>query len=148
LKQGGICAGIQLPHRVEAMKDEPKSDLPFAPSILGAALRLGLISGIVATPLAAQLSMGHPGFTPLPPANTRMTAPATPAVGSTPNADKRLAEAIQHLTPKDRKKLIKAMKRLSPEQRVKVIDAMKRDLAPTPHVTSLPPRNLSLPMKQ
>ena len=122
------------------MKDEPKSGLQIPPGILRAALGLGLLSGIVATPLPAQLSMGRPGFTRVPPPKTRTTAPAKPAGRSTANADKRLAEAIQNLTPKDRKKLNKAMKRLSPEQRVKVMDAMKRDLASTPLATRTAPR--------
>jgi len=122
------------------MKHEPKSGLNFAPRILRAALGIGLISGIAVTPLPAQLSMGIPGFTPLPPAKAGMTAPAKPGGGSTPNADKRLADAIQNLSPKDRKKLSKAMKRLSPEQRAKVIDAMKRNLASTPPATRIAPR--------
>ena len=122
------------------MKDELKAGLRLAPGILRAALGLGLLSGIVATPLPAQLSMGRPGFTPVPPAKTQTTSPAKPAGGSTPNADKRLAEAIQSLTPKERKRLNKAMKRLSPEQRVQVIDAMKREFASTPHATRITPR--------
>ena len=131
----------QLPRRrVEAMKDEPKAGLQLVPGILRAALGLGLLSGIVATTLPAQLSMGRPGFTTVPPAKTRTTAPAKSAGGSTPNADKRLAEAIQNLTPKDRKRLNKAMKRLSPEQRVQVIDAIKREFASTPHATRITPR--------
>ena len=94
----------QLPRRrVEAMKDEPKAGLQLVPGILRAALGLGLLSGIVATTLPAQLSIGRPGFTPVPPAKTRPTPQTKPARGSTSNADKRLAETIQNLTPKQRK---------------------------------------------
>ncbi len=125
--------------KVGAMNDEQKSGLKPAPGILRAALGLGLLSGIVITPLPAQLSRGSSGFTRLPPANRRTIVPAKLAGGSTPNADKRLAEAIQNLTPKDRKRLNKAMKRLSPEQRVQVIDAMKRQVASTSHATGITP---------
>jgi len=86
-----------------AMKDESKAGLQLAPGILRAALGLGLLSVIVATPLPAQLSIGRPGFTPVPPAKTRPTPQTKPARGSTSNADKRLAETIQNLTPKQRK---------------------------------------------
>ncbi len=81
--------------------------------------------------------MGNPGFSRVPPAQKRTTARAKPAAGSTPDADKRLAEAIQNLSPKDRKKLNKAMKRLSPEQRAQAINAMKRQLASTPYATGI-----------
>lgn len=67
--------------RVEAMKDEPKASLQLTPGILRAALGLGLLSVIVAMPLPAQLSMGRPGFTPVPPATTRATPQTKPAGG-------------------------------------------------------------------
>src|SRR5579863_185556 len=91
----------QLPRRkVQAMKDEQKPGLQLAHGILLAALGPGLLSGIVITPLPAQLSMGGSGFTRVPPAKKRTTAPAKPAGGPTLDADKRRAEAIQNLTPK------------------------------------------------
>jgi hypothetical protein len=124
--------------RDEAMKDERK--LRLAPGILRAALGLGFFLGIVITLLPAQLSMGRPGFTRIPPAKKRPTVPAKPTVGSTTDADRRLAEAIQNLTAKDRKKLNKAMRRLNPEQRVQVIDAMKRQFASTPHAAGMTAR--------
>jgi hypothetical protein len=122
------------------MKDEQKPGLQLLSGILRTAIGLGLLSGIVITPLPAQLSMGGSGFTRAPPDKKPTTVPAKPAGGPTRNADKRLDEAIQSLTPKDRKRLNKAMKHLSPEQRVQVIDAMKRQVASTSHATRITPR--------
>ena len=126
--------------KVEAMKEERKPSLQLLSGILRAAIGLGLLSGIVITPLQAQLSMGGSGFTRVPPDKKRTTFPAKPAGGPTPDADKRLDEAIQSLTPKDRKRLNKAMKHLSPEQRVEVIGAMKRQVASSSHATRTTPR--------
>jgi hypothetical protein len=133
-------AGRLYRRRDEAMKDERKLGLQLAPGILRSALGLALLLGIVITPLPAQLSMGRPGFTRIPPAKKRTTVPAKPAGGSTADADKRLAEAIQNLTPKDRERLNKAMKRLSPAQRIQVIDSMRRRFASAPHSTGMPAR--------
>jgi hypothetical protein len=124
----------------EAMKDKRKQGLQLTPGILRAALGLGLLSGIAITPLPAQLSMGRSGFTRVPPPNKRTTAPAKPGGGSTQDADKRLADAIQNLTPKDRRRLNTAMKRLSPGQRAQAIDAMKRRFASRSRATGTTPR--------
>jgi hypothetical protein len=122
------------------MKDEPKAGLQLARGILRTAVGLAFLSGIVTVPLQAQLSMGRPGFTPVPPAKTRPVPQAKPAGGSTLNADKRLAEVIQNLTPKERKRLKKALKRMSPERRAQAIDAMRREVASTPHATRITSR--------
>jgi hypothetical protein len=114
-----INMATQLRHwRDAAMKDEQKSGLQLAPGILRAALRLGLLLGIVMAPLPAQLSMGRPGLTRVPAAKKRTPVATRPAGGSISDADKRLAEAIKNLSSKDRKKLNKAMKRMRPAQRL------------------------------
>ena len=116
--------------QAEAMKREQRRSWQPAPGILRAALALGILSGVLSMPLPAQVAIGRPGFTNVPPAKKRTTATASHAGGS--DADKRLADAIENLTPKDRKRFNKAMKRLTPEQRAKMMDAMKRQLASTP----------------
>lgn len=121
------------------MEDEQKSDLPPAPGILRAALGLVLLSSVVITPLPGQLSMGHPGFSRVP-APKKRTPAAAPGAGSTPDAEKRLTQAIQNLSPKDRKRLNKVMKRLSPEQRLQLIDAMKRSVTSPSHPTVMTPK--------
>ncbi len=119
----------------EAMKAEQNRGLQLARGILRIALGLGILSGILITPLPAQVAIGRSGFTNVPPARKRTTAAAGPA--GTSDADKRLADAIQKLTPKDRRKLDKAMKRLSPDQRVQAIAAMKRQVASSSHPTRI-----------
>jgi len=81
--------------------------------------------------IPVQLSMGRPGFTPLPkerkapPPNT----PAKPSTALTPTEQKRIAEAINHLTPKERKRLSKAVKKMTPEQSRQFIAKLKRQFA-------------------
>ena len=79
--------------------------------------------------IPAQLSMGRPGPASAPAARKRMTAPAKPEAGLTPQEQKRLAEAMNRLTPEERKRLAKAVKRLTPQQRRQLVAVVKRQLA-------------------
>jgi hypothetical protein len=75
--------------------------------------------------IPAQVSMGRPVRTIVPPAKTsnppgqRTAAPVNPETGLTPAQQKRLVEVMNLMTPKERKRLVKAMKRMTPEQRRK-----------------------------
>ena len=76
--------------------------------------------------IPAQVFMGRPGFTSIPPAPKRTTAPpARPAGGLTQEQSRRLAASIQRMTPKERKQLAKAMKHMTPEERGRLSEAVK-----------------------
>jgi len=73
-----------------------------------------------------QLSMGHPG----PAARKRMSAPAKPVTGLTPEEyRRRLDEAMKRMTPQERKRVAKAVKRMTPEERRQLEEAVKRQLS-------------------
>jgi hypothetical protein len=81
--------------------------------------------------IPAQLSMDRKTPPIGPPPKKRMSARAKPDDGLTPEGQRRLAEAINHMTPKERERLAKAMKRLTPEGRRQLADMVKRRLAGT-----------------
>lgn len=62
-------------------------------------------------------------------ARKKVTAPAKPEAGLTPQEQKRLAEALNQLTPESRKRLAKVVKHLTPEQRRQLLAVVKRQLA-------------------
>jgi hypothetical protein len=77
----------------------------------------------------AQLSMGRNLRAPPQAARKKVTAPAKPEAGLTPQEQKRLAEALNQLTPESRKRLAKVVKHLTPEQRRQLLAVVKRQLA-------------------
>ena len=78
--------------------------------------------------IPAQLSMGRPGFTRVPP-QKRVASPAKPPAGRNADEQKRLAEAIHRMTPKQRKRFAKAVKHMTPEQRQQFAAIVKQQLA-------------------
>ena len=84
--------------------------------------------------IPAQLSMGRPGFTKVPPVRKSTTTatpatPATPGTALTPQEQKRIADMMGRMSPKDRKRLLKSVKRMTPEQRQRFVAILKQQLA-------------------
>jgi hypothetical protein len=110
--------------------------LPTTARVIGVAIAAIILAAEICPAVASaspdayalvpvQMSMGHPGFTSVPPTRKRQTAPTKP----TPPANNGLADAINRLSPSDRKKLAKQFKKLNPQQRAQVLAAIQGQAA-------------------
>lgn len=91
------------------------------------AFALLVFAGFCAVPMRAQLSMGRPGFTPIPPPRKKAAAPSN-QISLTGDEQKRLAAMIQKMPAKQRKKLNKALQKMTPQQRQQFLALVKKQL--------------------
>lgn len=91
---------------------------------------------LCAAPAIAQLSIGRPGMTPVPPAPRKHAAPmrSSGPAGLTPYQQARLASLMQKMSGKQRKKLAKAFNHMTPEQRQQFTALLKQQLGEAPQV--------------
>lgn len=89
---------------------------------------------LCALPAIAQISMGRPGVTPVPPAPKKLAAPvnSTGPATLTPNQQRPLASLMKQMSGKQRRKLAKAINHLTPEQRQQFVALVKPQLEKVP----------------
>jgi len=89
-----------------------------------------MLMALCALPAIAQISMGRPGMTPVPPPPRKTSAPVRPTRPATltPDQQARLASLMKQMSGKQRKKLAKAIDRMTPQQRQQFIALLKQQL--------------------
>jgi len=93
-----------------------------------------ILMALCALPAIAQMSMGRPGMTPLPPPARRLGAPVNSGnpAALTEDQQRRLATLMKQMSGKQRKKLSQAIQHMTPQQRRQFIALLQQQLGKAP----------------